>query len=251
MISYNNLNNNLNQPEKTECITLGTLAPDFLALTTQGYIRLSDYRGKWVVLASQPMAFTSVATTELIDAAKIYPLLQERNTEIIGLTTDNIYSNLAWVYDIYQKTGVTIPFPIIGDADLRVSEQYGMLNPNRLYGETVRDTFIINPYGRIRAVFTLPISCGRNGRELIRILDSLQITEKYNLYTPADWVQWRPVLEPTPRTYSDLINRATTAEADGVECPFWYVCYTDLPEGAAKEITSGTPTTNMMKADKR
>lgn len=230
MISYNNINNNLTPPERRlECITLGRLAPDFIALSTQGYIRLSDYRGKWVLLASQPMAFTSVATTELIEAAQTYPEFLEKNAVIIGLTTDNVYANLAWVYDIYQKTGITIPFPIIADADLRISEQYGMLNPDRLYGETVRDAFLINPYGRIQSILTLPVSCGRSGQELIRVLDSLQITEEYNLYTPGNWHQGDPVLKPTPTTYDELISRVNTADSQGLQCPSWYVCYTEVP----------------------
>lgn len=226
MISYNNINNNLNQSRRQECITIGRLAPDFIGLSTQGYIRLSDYRGKWVVLASQPMAFTSVATTELIEAAQIYQQLKENNVEYIGLTTDNIYSNLAWIYEIYQKTGITIPFPIIGDADLVISELYGMLNPDRLYGITVRDAFIINPQGRISAILTLPVSCGRSSEELLRIIASLQITEKYNLHTPANWNPGDPVLEPSPTTYDELINRVNLEDGS---CPFWYVCYTNVP----------------------
>lgn len=230
MISYNNINNNLNPEERRlECVTLGRLAPDFIALSTQGYIRLSDYRGRWVLLASQPMAFTSVATTELIESAQFYPELLKRNAVMIGLTTDNVYANLAWIYDIYQKTGITIPFPIIADSDLKISEQYGMLNPDRLYGETVRDAFLINPFGRIRSILTLPASCGRSGQELIRVLDSLQVTERYNLYTPAEWRPGDPVLVPTPSTYGELINRVNTENSQDMQCPFWYVCYTDVP----------------------
>lgn len=241
MISYNNINNNLNQTERRlECITLGRLAPDFMALSTHGYIRLSDYRGKWVFLASQPMAFTSVATTELIESAQFYPELLKRNAVMIGLTTDNVYSNLAWIYDIYQKTGVTIPFPIIADADLKISEQYGMLNPDRLYGETVRDAFLINPYGRIRSILTLPISCGRSGKEMLRILDSLQITEQYDLYTPGNWIQGEPVLEPTPATYDELTNMVNISDNQDIQCPFWYVCYTDVPTSPIENNTTST-----------
>jgi peroxiredoxin (alkyl hydroperoxide reductase subunit C) len=231
MVSYNSINNNLNQRERgSECITLGRLAPDFIAMSTQGYVRLSDYRGKWVLLASEPMAFKPVGTTELIKAAQFYPQLLERNAVMVALTTDNIYSNLAWVFDIYQKTGITVPFPVIADSDLSISEQYGMLNPDRLYGETVRDAFIINPYGRIRSILTLPSSCGRNFQELTRILDSLQITEQYNLETPADWQPGGSVLVPPPTTYDEIINRLNTADNHGLQCPLWYVCYTDLPD---------------------
>lgn len=224
------VNNNLNQPERErECITIGRMAPDFIALSTQGYIRLSDYKGKWVLLASQPMAFSSTATTELIATAQYYPEILKRNIEVIGLTVDNVYANLAWVYDIYQKTGVPIPFPIIADADLKISELYGMLNPDRMYSESVRDAFIINPFGRIQAIITLPTSCGRNVEEILRIIDSLQITAKYNLQTPAGWKPGSPiVVEPTPISYDELINRVNTKESQGLQCPFWYLCYKNL-----------------------
>lgn len=229
MISYNSTNNNVPHVISEGCITIGRMAPDFMALSTKGYIRLSDYRGKWVIFISQPTAFASVATTEIIATALIYAELLKRNVEMICLTTDNIYANLAWVYDIYQKTGVEIPFPIITDADLRISEQYGMLNPDRMYEESVRSAFVINPNGRIKAVLTLPTSCGRNGEELLRVLESLQITEKYNLYTPANWQPGDQVLIPTPTNYDDLVTRIGNAENSNIQCPFWYVCYTDLP----------------------
>lgn len=233
MISYNGINNNLNQPQRIgECVTIGRMAPDFIALSTQGYVRLSDYRGKWVVLASQPSAFDAVSTTEIIGSAQINNELLKRNAYMIGLTTDNIYANLAWVYDIYQNTGITIPFPIIADADLEISELYGMLNPDRLYGESVRDSFIISPFGRIRAILTLPVSTGRNGEELLRVLDSLRIKEQYNLNTPANWKQGDPVIVPNSTTYDEIIYRVNNVESLGYNCPLWYVCYTNLPPEA-------------------
>ncbi len=231
MISYNNIrSNNSNQTQRrTDNITIGRMAPDFIALSTHGYIRLSDYRGKWVVLVSNPSSFGAVSTTEIINAAQNYPEILKRNAVIIGLTTDNLYANLAWVYDIYQKTGITIPFPIIADSELEISELYGMLNPDRMYGETVRDTFLINPFGRIIAIITLPVSTGRNAQEMLRILDSIQVKEQYNLNTPANWQQGGPVLAPNPTSYDELINRVNTSESQGYYCPFWYVCYTNLP----------------------
>lgn len=250
MISYNSVNNNISPPvRRPECITLGRLAPDFAALSTQGYIRLSDYKGKWVLLASNPSAFGAVSTTEIIALAQGYQDLQNKNVEVIGLTTDNLYANLAWVYEIYQETGITVPFPIIADADLVISEQYGMLNPDRLYGETVRDSFIINPYGRIRSILSLPISCGRNTEELLRVIDSLQITEKYNLYTPANWQPGNPLLLPAPSTYDELINRVNTAEDSGVTCPSWYVCYTNVPSSTTAGNSPTAPENNVDSQD--
>ena len=237
MISYNSVNN-INQPQRTtDCITIGRLAPDFIGLSTLGYIKLSDYRGKWVILVSNPSAFGAVSTTEIIDAAQNYPEVLERNASIIGLTTDNIYANLAWVYDIYQKTGITIPFPIIADADLTISELYGMLNPDRLYSETVRDTFIINPAGRIMAIITLPVSTGRNIDELMRIFDSIKIKEEYNLNTPARWKPGDPLLLPNTTSYEEIINRINNKEILGYDCPFWYVCYVYLNNGNGNTTT--------------
>lgn len=226
MISYNSVNN---QPQsRIECVTIGRLAPDFIGLSTFGYVRLSDYRGKWLILASSPSAFGAVSTTELIETAQYYPKLLKRNTNLIGLTTDNISANLAWVYDIYQKTGITIPFPIIADADLEISEMYGMLNPDRLYGETVRDVFIIDPSGRIKAIITVPVTTGRDTGQIIRILDSIQLQETYNFQTPAGWNPGEPVLLPNVTSYEELINRMNNQEALGYYCPSWYLCYTNF-----------------------
>lgn len=235
MISCNNINQTQTIPNN---VTIGRLAPDFIALSTLGYIRLSDYRGKWVILASSPSAFGTVSTTELISAAQYYDAFLEKNAYYIDLTTDNIYANLAWVYDIYQKTGITIPFPIIADADLVISESYGMLNPDRQYGETIRGTFLIDPSGRIRAIYTTPVSTGRNMEELVRIFDSIQIKENYNFNTPANWKPGEPVLLPNTTSYEEIVNRINNKEILGYECPFWYVCYTYLNSGNAGNTPS-------------
>ena len=228
MISYNSLNN-INQLQKrAECITIGRLAPDFIALSTFGYIKLSDYKGKWLLIASSPSAFSNVATTEIIDAALNYDKILERNANMIGLTADTNNSNLAWVYDIYQKTGITVPFPIISDVDLAISEMYGMLNPDKMYTETVRSTFIIDPLGKIKAIYIVPSTSGKSFNELIRMLDSIQIKQKYNLDTPAGWKQGDPVLLPNANSYQEIIDRMNNEEASGYHCPFWYVCYTNL-----------------------
>lgn len=226
MISYNSVNE-INQPERgRECVTIGRLAPDFIGQSTFGYVRLSDYRGKWLILASSPSAFGAVSTTEIIETAQKYPEFLKRNANVIGLTTDNISANLAWVYDIYQKTGITIPFPIIADADLEISELYGMINPDRLYGETVRDVFIIDPSGRIKAIITVPVTTGKNTDQLIRILDTIQLQETYGFQTPAGWNPGEPVLLTNVSSYEELINRINNQEALGYYCPAWYVCYT-------------------------
>lgn len=236
-------------------LTLGRLAPDFMALTTQGYIRLNDYRGKWVVLLSTPMAFTSVSTTEMIGAAQLYPELKIRNTEIIGLTTDNNYANLAWINEIYQTTGILIPFPIISDNDKIVSNLYGMMSPDRLFDITVRDSILINPAGYIRAILTLPITCGRNGDELLRVIDSLQITESYGLATPAGWKQGEPVLIPAPNNV-DGIMKIYQQDDPNVVCPLWYLCYTNLssviePNNIEHDVNEAEPVMNTQYIPKK
>lgn len=227
-------------------LTLGRLAPDFMALSTQGYIKLSDYRGKWVVFSSTPMAFTSVSTSEMLGAAILQRELEKRNATMIGLTTDNNYANLAWVNEVYQKTGVLNPYPIISDNDKVISNLYGMMSPDRLFDITVRDSFIINPQGYIRSILTLPITCGRSGEELLRVLDSLIITENYGLATPAGWKQGDPVLLPAPHNVEEMmeINQHTDPN---LTCPFWYLCYTDLSsvaESDGDEHNVAEPNTN-------
>jgi peroxiredoxin (alkyl hydroperoxide reductase subunit C) len=221
--------NNSNQPEgRFEPLTIGRLAPDFLALSTQGYVRLSDYRGKWIILTSHPQAFGAVSTTEIISYAQNYPALSAQNIEIIGLTTDNISAILAWINDIYQNTGISIPFPIISDTDLSLSELYGMISPDRIFAATVRSVFIIDPSGRIRAILTLPVSTGSNQEELLRILNSILIYENYNLQTPANWKPGDPLVVPNPISYEEMVARNEQSESLGYYCPFWYLCYTYL-----------------------
>ena len=232
MIFNNSINNGMNQIAQPERrfgpITIGRLAPDFIALSTQGYIRLSDYRGKWVILTSHPSAIGAVSTTEIISAAQDYRQLSANNIEIIGLTTDNISAILAWINDIYQNTGISIPFPIISDTDLSLSELYGMISPDRAFGSTVRSTFIIDPSGHVRAILTLPISTGINREEFYRILESILINENYNLHTPANWKPGDPLVVPNPVSYEEMVARAENSESLGYYCPFWYLCYTNL-----------------------
>lgn len=221
--------NSINQQQRRFVpITIGRLAPDFIALSTQGYIRLSDYRGKWLILTSHPSAFGAVSTTEIISAAQDYPIYSENNIEIVALNPDNIYSNLAWINDIYQNTGITIPFPIISDPDLSISEMYGMISPDRMYGVSVRSTFIIDPSGRIRAILTLPVSTGVNWEELLIIVNSILIKEQYNLNTPAGWKPGDPVVVPNPVSYEEMVSRAENSESLGYYCPLWYLCYTNM-----------------------
>lgn len=230
------MSTNITNQDRVNCVTVGRLAPDFRALSTHGYISLSDYRGSWVILFSHPAAFSPVSTTEIIMGSYYYQEYLKRNVQIIGLTTDNNFANLAWVYDVFAKTGITVPFPVISDNDKEISNLYGMVNADRTFEESVRDAFIINPAGKIAAIVTMPHTNGRNAVELLRIIDSMQITEKYDYYTPGAWKPGDPVLVPPVHTYDDLINRVDSAEELGFECPSWYVCFKDItPETETEE----------------
>lgn len=229
------MSNNLQNQDGRNNVTVGRLAPDFRALSTHGYINLTDYRGSWVILFSHPAAFSPVSTTEVIMGAQYYQEYLNRNVQIISLTTDNNFANLAWVYDIFEKTGISVPFAVISDNDKEISNLYGMVNPDRTYEESVRDAFIINPAGIIAAVITIPLTNGRNATELLRIVDAIQLTYDYNYYTPAAWYPGDAVLAPPVNTYEELINRVNSAAELGYYCPAWYFCYTNI---------SGSPVLN-------
>ncbi|MBD3171843.1 peroxiredoxin, partial [Candidatus Bathyarchaeota archaeon] len=173
---------------------IGEKAPEFEAPTTQGTIRLSDYEGSWLVLFSHPADFTPVCTTEFMAFAEIYPDLQERNTELLGLSVDSTSSHIAWVRNIEEKMGVKIPFPIIADLNKDVSSLYGMIHPEQSKTETVRTVFVIDPEATLRLILYYPLTTGRNMKEILRIIDALQTTDEHGVATPANWEKGDPVV---------------------------------------------------------
>ncbi|AVP55094.1 peroxiredoxin [Clostridium tetani] len=209
--------------EKHKCLNIGMKAPDFCATTTFGSIRLSDFRGKWVILFSHPGDFTPVCTTEFIGFAQCYPYFKKRNVQLLGLSIDSNPSHLAWVYSIYKNTGIQIPFPIIADRDGSISRMYGMVSPYISSTETVRSVFIIDENGIIRTILTYPLTNGRNIGEILRMVCALQTTDEEKVVTPANWIPGCPVMVPPPKTYNELINR----RKDNPElcCIDWYWCY--------------------------
>ena len=209
------------------CITIGRMAPDFTAISTQGVITLSQFRGKWVMLSCDPGAFTAVTTTTFIGLAQYYEEFEKRNVQILALTLDNNSANIEWVVDIYDHFGITIPFPILEDRDSVISTSYNIVNPDKIYEESIRDIFIINPEGRIRAIMTYPVSCGKNIYEILRVIDSLQLTEKYNVFTPLNWMPGDPVIVPIPYTADEAIKRNQNDSSLGFNCISWYNCYKD------------------------
>ncbi|WP_278281141.1 peroxiredoxin [Clostridium sp. N3C] len=205
---------------------IGAMAPDFEAITTFGNIKLSNFREKWVVLFSHPGDFTPVCTTEFIAFARYFPYFVERNAQLIGLSVDSNASHLAWVYNIYCNTGIEIPFPVIDDRSLKVSNLYGMISPATSETATVRSVYIIDPQGILRTILYYPLTIGRNIPEILRILDALQMSDAEKVATPADWMPGMPVIIPAPTTYEGLKQRISNQ--DGYSCMDWYLCYKEI-----------------------
>jgi peroxiredoxin (alkyl hydroperoxide reductase subunit C) len=203
---------------------LGQTAPDFEALTTQGTLRLSDYKGSWLILFSHPADFT----TEFMAFAEIYDELKKRNTELLGLSVDSVSSHIAWIRNCEEKMGVKIPFPIIADLNKDVAKKFGMIHPEQSKTETVRCVFIIDPESKIRAMLYYPLTTGRNMSEILRLIDALQTTDKHKVATPANWKPGDPVVVPPPTTIEQVEERLK----QGYECKDWYLCTKKIPESS-------------------
>ena len=162
-------------------------APDFIARTTQGEKRLSDYRGRWLVLFSHPADFTPVCTTELGLTAKLKDEFAKRNVKAIALSVDPVDSHTKWIDDINDTQNTTVNFPILADQDRKVSQLYDMIHPNASETFTVRSLFVIDPNKKVRLTITYPASTGRNFNEVLRVIDSLQLTEYHSVATPGNW----------------------------------------------------------------
>jgi len=199
-------------------------APEFEAVTTHGVIRLSDYRGRWLILFSHPADFTPVCTTEFIAFAEIYPELQKRGVDLLGLSIDSVYSHIAWIRNIKEKTGVEIPFPIIADLNKEVASLYGMIMPGESKTETSRCVFVIDPNGILRAMIYYPLTTGRNMQEILRLIDALQTTDAHKVATPANWKPGDKVIVPPPTTLEMAEERVEA----GYECIDWYLCKKEL-----------------------
>ncbi|MFN0147450.1 MAG: peroxiredoxin [Dehalococcoidia bacterium] len=176
-------------------LRLGDEAPDFMAQTTEGEVHFHQWLGdSWGVLFSHPADFTPVCTTELGRAARLKPEFDKRNTRIIGLSVDPLEKHSAWAADIAETQGSAINFPMIADADRKVSLAYDMIHPNVEVTATVRSVFIIGPDKKVKLSLTYPPSTGRNFDEILRVLDSLQLTAYQKVATPVDWKQGEDVV---------------------------------------------------------
>jgi len=200
---------------------LGESAPDFEAETTQGPIRLSDQKGKWVVMFSHPADFTPVCTTEFMAFAAIHDELAALNVKLIGLSVDSVSAHLAWVRNIKEKMGVTIPFPVIADLNMKVAKKYGMIHAALNSTAAVRSVFFIDDKGIMRAMIYYPQSNGRYIPEIIRMVKALQTTDKFKVSTPANWQPGDKVVVAPPKTVIEMEKRLS----EGYECKDWYLCF--------------------------
>ncbi len=185
-------------------LQIGDVAPDFEAETTEGRIRFHDWvGGSWAVLFSHPKDFTPVCTTELGYMAKLKPEFDRRNTKIIGLSVDPVDNHAKWANDIKETQGFAPNYPMIGDTDLRISKLYGML-PASASGDaskrtpadnqTVRNVFVVGPDKKVKLIIVYPMTTGRNFDEVLRVIDSLQLTAKHKVATPVNWKQGEDVI---------------------------------------------------------
>jgi alkyl hydroperoxide reductase subunit AhpC len=176
-------------------LRLGDIAPDFKAETTQGPISFHEWKeGSWAVLFSHPADFTPVCTTELGRVAALKDEFDRRNTKVIGLSVDSLEQHEEWKGDIADVTGHALNFPLIADPDREVANAYDMIHPNASATATVRSVFIVDPANKVRLTLTYPASTGRNFQELLRVIDSLQLTDKHKVATPADWEHGQKVI---------------------------------------------------------
>jgi len=187
-------------------LRIGDIAPDFAAETTEGKIHFHDWIGEqWAILFSHPKDFTPVCTTELGYVARLMPEFEKRNTKVIGLSGDPVSDHVRWLPDIEETQGFPVQYPMIGDADLTVAKLYDMIHPNAetsgkrtaADNQTVRSTFIIGPDKKIKAMLIYPMSSGRDFNEVLRLLDSVQLTASQTVATPVNWRPGDDVIIPT------------------------------------------------------
>ena len=176
-------------------LRLGDVVPDFTQDSTEGPLHFYDWAGSsWVVLFSHPKDFTPVCTTELGAVAKLKPEFDKRGVKVLGLSVDPTDNHAKWADDIEETQGQKLNFPLIADHDKKVADLYGMIHPNASDTMTVRSVFVIDPNHKLRLQLTYPASTGRNFDEILRTIDSLQLTDKFKVATPADWKQGQDVI---------------------------------------------------------
>jgi peroxiredoxin (alkyl hydroperoxide reductase subunit C) len=182
-------------------------APDFEAKSTQGMLKLSDFKGGWVVLFSHPADFTPVCSTEFIEFARRAEEFKKRGVQLVGLSVDSVPAHIAWIRNIESHFDVKIDFPVIADLDTKVAQKYGLIHPAASDTATVRAVFVIDDKGIIRALIYYPMSLGRNIDEILRAVDGLQTADANACATPANWQPGDQVIVPPPQTIADAEKR--------------------------------------------
>ncbi|MBA4312338.1 MAG: peroxiredoxin [Chlorobiaceae bacterium] len=204
---------------------IGSPAPQFEAVTTHGNLKLSDFKGTWLIMFSHPADFTPVCTTEFLAFAQIHPELRKMNCELLGLSIDSVYSHIAWARNVEEKFNQKITFPIIADLNKEVATLYGMIMPGESKTETSRCVFVIDDKQMIRAIIYYPLTTGRNMDEILRLMQALQTTDKHGVATPANWRPGDQVIVPPPKTQEMAEERVRDKTAS---CKDWYFCKKDL-----------------------
>lgn len=186
-------------------IRLGEVAPDFTAETTAGTIKFHEWLGdSWGILFSHPADFTPVCTTELGSMAKLEPEFRKRNVKVLAVSVDPVDSHMKWIQDINETQSCNVNYPIIADPDFKVANLYGMIHPQVTDKFTVRSVFIIGPDKKVKLTLTYPASTGRNFNEILRVVDSLQLTASHSVATPADWKNGEDVIITTAVKDEDI-----------------------------------------------
>lgn len=187
-------------------LRIGDVAPDFEARSTVGPVRLSAFRGRWLVLFSHPADFTPVCTTEFVALAKEAARFEERDCALMALSVDSLFSHFAWLRMIRDRFGVEVRFPIVEDPTLVIGRAFGMVSAQDSDSATVRTTFFIDPKGVIRALNCYPANLGRSVPEMLRIIDGLQAIDAGGGLAPANWQQGEPLLQPPTHDLDDVFN---------------------------------------------
>lgn len=214
--------------EKTSnmSLRLGDIAPNFQADTTIGHIDFHEYLGNgWGILFSHPADYTPVCTTELGRTAQLAEEFAKRNTKVLAVSVDDVSSHKSWIGDINETQHVNVQFPIIGDEERKVATLYDMIHPNASETATVRSLFIIGPDKKIKLIITYPASTGRNFVEVLRVLDSLQLSAQYSVATPADWKEGEDVIVSLAVSTEDAVKKFEK----GVKVVKPYLRYTPQP----------------------
>jgi len=208
-------------------LKLNDEAPDFNQNSTAGKISFHQWKGKsWALLFSHPKNFTPVCTTELGEAARLKPEFDKRNVKILGLSVDTLAEHVKWSDDIEETQKVKLNFPLLADGDKIVSNLYDMIHPNASDTFTVRSVFIIDPNNKVRLILTYPASTGRNFTEILRVIDSLQLTDNYKVATPVNWKDGEDVIIVPSLQDPEEIKRLFPK---GFKAPKPYLRYTSQP----------------------